>query len=421
MAGVERLIQECGNADVVGTTMARAECGQNQWAEWIPETGNEFTSGEPITFCISGLLCSMQEPDSNSLIKEVLVLAETRKWSAEKRARFLVLARSERAIWELVAACGAEVSQAYWTLVNPGITRDDAATMDFVLRQLLEAKRPRTALRYCQYDLQNTDAKLLFEMLQQFMHGEEPHGALLDSYHLGKMLERLEKSGEIEKSALIQLEFGLFPALRYGQEASAALLYDSIMSEPTLFAELICILYKPAHGEQEEPITDASRSATETAWSILHNCSRQPGTLADGTIDHDAFTRFIYETRELCRQADRLDVCDQTIGQIIAHAPSDEDGLWPFAPAREVLEPLEMEEMRAWFSIGTHNKRGVTCLSPRDGGEQERDLAGYYQKQAERLHLSQPNVANMLEGIAKSYERHGKREDVEANLRKEGY
>jgi hypothetical protein len=289
------------------------------------------------------------------------------------------------------------------------------------LRKLVEAKRPRTALRCCQYDLKQTDAKLLFEMLQRFMYGEEPQATLPDSWHLGEMLTRLEKSGEIEKSALIQLEFGLFPALRYGQEASAALLYDSIMTEPALFAKLICILYKPAHGEREEPVTDATRTAAETAWSILHNCSRQPGTRADGAIDHDAFNQFIKDTRELCRQADRLDVCDQTIGQILAHAPSDEDGLWPFTPAREVLEPLEMEEMRAGFSIGTHNKRGVTCRSPWDGGEQERDLADYYRKQAEKLHLSQPNVANLLEEIARSYERYGKREDIEANLRKEGY
>ncbi len=421
MDGIERLIRECGNADIIGMTLAGTGCGKDKWAEWIVEMGNEFTPGEPMTFCISGLLCWMQEPQSTALIREVLVQADTRKWNARKRASFLVLARTERSSWEFTAACGSETAQAYWSMVNPGHLRGDDADMDFVLRQLLDAKRPRAALQCCQYDLKQTDAKLLFEMLQQYMRGEEPQGMLLDSWHLGEMLARLEKSGEIEKSALIQLEFGLFPALRYGQEASAVLLYDSIMTEPALFAELICILYKPAHGEREEPVTDATRAAAETAWSILHECSRQPGTRADGTINPDAFLRFINEAREICRQADRADMCDQTLGQILAHAPSDEDGLWPFAPAREILESLEMEEMRTGFIIGTHNKRGVTCRSPWDGGEQERDLADYYRKYAERLHLSQPNVASMLDRIARSYEQDGKHEDVEANLRKEGY
>lgn len=419
--GIERLIRECGDAGVVGTALAATGCGKENWAEWIAKRGNKFTPGEPMTFCISGLLCWLQEPNSTALIKEVLGQADTQMWSAERRARFLVLARSECACWEQAATCGTETEQAFWSLVSPGLLRGEDANMDFVLRKLVVAKRPRTALRCCQYDLKQVDAKLLFEMLQRFMQGEEPQGILPDSWHLGEMLTYVEKSGEIEKSALIQLEFGLFPALRYGQESSAALLYHSIMTEPALFAELISILYKPAHGEREEPVTDALRDAAGTVWSILHGCARQPGTRADGTIDHDAFRQFIKDARELCRQADRLDACDSTIGEILAHAPSDEDGLWPFEPAREELEPLDREVMRNGFIVGTHNKRGVTSRGMWDGGAQERDLADHYRSFAEKLHLSQPNIANLLEQIARGYEQDGRREDTEANLRKEGY
>lgn len=421
MDGVERLIRECGDAGVVGTALAATECGKGKWAEWIAERGNEFTPGEPITFFIAGLLCCLQEPNSTKLIREVLAQADTQIWSAERSAHFLVLARTERASWEQATVCGAETEQAYWSLANPGHLRSEDANMDFVLRKLLEAKRPRTALRCCQYDLKQVDAKLLFEMLQRFMQGEEPQGMLPDSWHLGEMLTYLEKSGEIEKSALIQLEFGLFPALRYGQESRAAFLYHAIMTEPALFAELICMRYKPAHGERDEPVTDALRDAAGTVWAILHNCVRQPGTQADGSIDHDAFSQFIKDARELCRQADRLDVCDSTLGQILAHAPSDGDGQWPFAPGREVLEPLDMEVMRDGFYVGTHNKRGMTSRAMWEGGVQERDLADHYRKHAENLYLIQPNVANLLEEIARGYEREGKREDNEANLRKEGY
>lgn len=421
MEGVERLIQESGNAYMVGAALATIECGKDKWAEWIIEKGNEFVHGEPVSLCIAGLLCLLQEPASIVLIREVLVQADTQMWNADKRARFLVLARTERTSWDMAAACGAETEKAYWSLTNPGFLRGEDANMDFVLRKLLEAKRPRTALLCSQYDLKQTDAKLLFEMLQRFMHGEEPQGTLLQSWHFEKMLDRLEKSGEIEKSELIKLEFGLFPLLRYGQEESAVLLYDSIMTDPALFAELISITYKPAHSERDDLVTDAAEQAASTAWSILHKCSRQPGTRVDGTIDHDAFNQFIMDVRELCRKADRLDVCDSALGQILAHAPSDDDGLWPFAPAREVLESVDMKVMRNGFHIGTHNKRGVTSRSPWDGGVQERDLADHYRKHAEKLHLSQPNVASLLEEIARDYERDGKRQDTEANLRKEGY
>ena len=193
------------------------------------------------------------------------------------------------------------------------------------------------------------------------------------------------------------------------------------MSEPSLFAELISLVYKPRHQESEEPMTEAARTAASHAWEILQACTRMPGTGADGRIDADAFTRFIDGVRDLCDQADRLMVCDLTLGKVLAHAPADEDGTWPFSPAREVLDRPELEDMRRGFCTGSFNKRGVTSRSPWDGGGQERDLATYYRNQAERVQYSQPNVATMLEGIAKNYEHHGKHEDDEASLRKEGF
>lgn len=80
-----------------------------------------------------------------------------------------------------------------------------------------------------------------------------------------------------------------------------------------------------------------------------------------------------------------------------------------------------MLEIREGFHIGARNKRGVKTRLPCDGGGQERDLADHYRSFAEKPHLSQPNVASLLDEIAKSYEYDGKRQDTEANLRKEGY
>ena len=80
-----------------------------------------------------------------------------------------------------------------------------------------------------------------------------------------------------------------------------------------------------------------------------------------------------------------------------------------------------MEQMRRGFFIGARNKRGMTTRGMRDGGTQERDLANHYRSLAEKLHLIQPNVGSLLDEIARSYERDGKQEDTEANLRKEGY
>ena len=205
-------------------------------------------------------------------------------------------------------------------------------------------------------------------------------------------MEKLEKCSEIEKTALIQLEFALFPALGYGQRARAVTLYESVMSEPSVFTELVSLIYKPRCQEHQEPVTEAAKATATHALEILRGCKRMPGTGIDGQIDQNTFTRFIDSVRDLCRQADRLTVSDLTLGEILAHAPADDDGTWPFFPAREILDRPELDDMRRGFSAGAWNKRGVTSRSLWNGGGQERDLATNYQDQAYRVQHSHNNV-----------------------------
>lgn len=341
IGGIENLISACAEPGIVGATLAEVAWNDISWSEWITAKGEDFAPDMHMTWCIAGFLRTISPSASGELIQQVIALGKQSGWGADMFARFLILAQQERQTWRLVETCGPDVFVAYWKSVRPNHGRNEE-DLEFVLERLLEAKRPQTALQFCQYSIEQTPPNKLFAALQQFLHGEEKDGPRVMSWHLAKMLERLEKSGEIEKMELVQLEFGLFPALGYGNEASVTSLYEALMSEPELFKELICLLYKPEHGESEES-TDVSRAAAKRAWKILHACKRIPGTQMDGSIDGDIFIQFINTTRELCRLADRSTMCDQTLGQILAHAPSDQDGTWPFTPARELLDRPELE------------------------------------------------------------------------------
>lgn len=419
VAGIRPLIDQCGEPYAIGMGLAKLERGSDQWPVWIVEHGGDFILEAPITKCIAGLLRNQPEPSASELLRSVLAISGEHGWYAERQARFLALASPLRTTWELAAAQGPETDAAYWRCAPLNHwSRDWGEDAIFALRRLSQAQRPRTALQCCRFDLEQIDSRLLFDLLQQFMNGDEPEGPLPQSWDLTKALERIEQSGEIEKAEVIRLEFSLFPALRYGRKTHAAALFEAVTSDPEIFTELICLLYKPEHGERKEPVTDAIKA---TAWDIFRSCTRQPGTQADGSINAEAFQHFIDEARELCRQADRLKTCDETLGEILAHAPADEDGTWPFTPAREVLDRPEMDEMRRGFHIGARNKRGMTTRDPCDGGSQERDLATYYRVEAEEIQHSYPQVAALLESLACSYEHDGLREDNQANLRKEGY
>lgn len=414
--GINNLIASCGEPYIVGTLLTEATWDIT-WAEWIFRS---FPLCKHTTSCIIGFLQAISLDVSIELLKELISLGKYHKWSSNDFAGLLILAQPGRKIWELSEECGQEVFDIYWQTVTPYSWRDDE-DIDYVLEQLLKVKRPLTALQYCQHALKKTSPHVLLSALKQLLDGEETSGPQIAFWHLEKMLERLEKSDEIEKMALIQLEFGLFPMLGYGEKTKADALFNGIMSEPELFKELICLLYKPENGEREEPITEATCAAAERSWKILHACKRVPGTQSDGSINGSTLNQFINSVRDLCLRADRLTMCDQTLGQILAHSPTEEDNLWPANPIKEMLDQHEMENMRIGFCIGTFNKRGVTSRSPLEGGNQERDLAKYYKDQAVRVQCSYPNVSAMLEKIAKKYEYDGKHEDIEANLNKESF
>ena len=388
MSGIERLSASCPNQSTVGFAVAKMEFDTGELADWITATEGNLTSQSSLRMTIRGLLRSLAEPYSSTLIGAVLERGQQQGWDAGRSARFLALAREERATWEIVTSCGDEVDKAYWATTSSGFwshgNRDD---VEFALHHLLEAGRPRSALQVCHYEPEKVDANLLVEILERSITHEEPDEPFPGHWYIRRAVEWLEASGVVDKARLIRLEFNLFPALSDGHEDEyAAALYAAIMSDPGIFTELLCVRYQPANEEHREAMSENMHAVIRTAWDVLFHCRRQPGTQPDGTIDRNAFLDFVQEARQLCEVAGRLDICDQTLGQILAHAPTDADGTWPFEPARSILDQPELEEMRRGFHIGVHDKRGGTVRAPDEGGDQERDLASTYHNYARHGH-----------------------------------
>ena len=225
------------------------------------------------------------------------------------------------------------------------------------------------------------DANRLADVLEHVLGGQEPDATRLDSWHMIEAVQRLEACEAIDRDRLAKLEFGLFPAIPFDDKQRAAALYRAIMSSPAFFAHLLYLIYKPAGGNREEPLPEPLRARAEIARDVLHYCHCQPGTGPDGTIDCGAFG-FIDEARRLCSESDRLGVCDSMLGGILAHAPTDANGTWPFQPAREVLDRPECGDMRRGFQTECRNKRGVTQRASTRVGIKKRVLAETYRQQA---------------------------------------
>src|SRR3546814_2684589 len=72
------------------------------------------------------------------------------------------------------------------------------------------------------------------------------------SYAFQYAVDHIEADGSVDETRLAQIEFALIPCLGYTNEHHARTLYKVVMSQPGTFVELLCLIYKPRHGEQPE-------------------------------------------------------------------------------------------------------------------------------------------------------------------------
>jgi hypothetical protein len=421
-AGVAELATAARGAMTVGMTLAGLSLDRTALVDWIAAEAADLLPTDPLTATFTGLLRWMPAEASTALLLAVVKRARTAGWIPDKLARLLTMAPGGRATWDLADELGTEVEEAYWRQCGSGFwLRDAPEDFRFALQRLLRAGRPRTALQLCHLDVKEIAPVLLMDMLEGMLRGEEPDGALLSSWDVANIVDTLEANLAVDRERLARLEFGVLRLLGYGGERKAKTLYGAVMTQPKLFAELIGLVYKPRHADRAESPTDLERNAAQTAWGLLRNSPAMPGHEVGGPIEAKAVAQFVAEVRELCRQSDRLEVCDITLGGILARAPAGEGGVWPHEAVREILDLPAHGDIRRGLSTGLVNKRGVTSRVYHEGGRLERDLAEDYRRHAYALRNAYPLLAATLDAMAGSYDHDARREDTQAKLRIEGH
>jgi hypothetical protein len=420
--GLEELAEKERSGWRVGFGVPNLELSMPDIARWIVESAGDLALDNQLTSMAGGILSSLQPDAREAALDLIISFANEVGRSMEWKVRLLVLCRDGPVIWRRVEQWGKEAEDQYWQSCQANIWSDDGAEdFRFALRKLVDARRAVSALNACHGKFKELDPEFVAEMLEGVTSSVSAELSQMDGYSIQQAMRSLEKSGVIDTQRLARIEFSLFPVFGYDGEGQAETLYHVLMTEPATFLELLCLVYRPAGSGERTEVDEATKGTVETAWRVLHACKRQPGTSKDGLIDPDAFALFIAEAQRMADEKDRRVVCDLTLGEILAYGPDGADGIWPFEPAREALESSPGGEMLSGFNSGCFNKRGVHSRGVFDGGDQERDLAAYYRRQASALEISHPRVAGMLNQVAQSYDRHGLMEDLEVRLRREGH
>jgi hypothetical protein len=110
---------------------------------------------------------------------------------------------------------------------------------------------------------------------------------------------------------------------------------------------------------------------------------------------------------------------DEHIGQVLAFAPADPDGLLPPRAVRSLLEEIRSDRLDTGLRLGILNGRGATTCGLLDGGDQERALAKTYRDRAQAA-TAWPRTKKLLNEVADSYQRVARVHDEEAERRHRG-
>ena len=237
------------------------------------------------------------------------------------------------------------------------------------------------------------------------------HNILFD---IAQLFEKLDRSESVPDEEIARLEIPYLSVLH--RERPNMAFHRQVCKEPSLFTDLVCCVYPGGDGHQDEAVDYETRQARAGfAWHALRYLRRLPGMAEDNSIDAKGLSTWVGEVRRLCIERDREVIGDRKIGQVLANAPADADGIWPCEPVRDLLEVISSEHIGVGFIIGKRNLRGTTRRGVFEGGGQELSLADVYESDAARLAASHPFTAKLLRDLAYTYTAQAREEDQRAD------
>ena len=354
-------------------------------------------------------------------LDEVLERAKAAGALPQALSDVFLAAPSDRETWLRLSEQTSEVQRCYWELMNPwAVSQEDEADVAFVALKLLEYRRAPAVAEWTSH--QSVHHEIVIRTLEQMPADLLDPSATesrsgLSMYDITSLLEKLDESGAVDDSTIAHLELPFVAGLSQDSRRDLAL-HREISRDPALFADLLAHVYRRDDGQTDDAVDEqAAWVAGSILVPIMMGQGIVPGRTVDGVVDYEALTAWVNAARRLCAERGRGGIGDDLIGQLLSRAPVGDDGIWPCEPVRELLEQVATPDMGNGFTVGTHNRRGVTSRGAFDGGGQERTLVEGYRRQANEIAARWPTTAGLLRRIAESYEREAQGHDRDAEER----
>lgn len=338
----------------------------------------------------------------------------------KKIAAFHSVLPPNMATWHNLTNYPESAQILYWKGINyPHIWSDDADEIDYFIGKMMLSDRYISTFNLVKHRMEKVSWQNLSKLLNGFRTTTENDVSIPNSWHLSKAIEYLESSGQVPRLDLALLEFFFFSAFR-SCEKGAKNLYAELLSNPSLFIQLICLAYE-RESEKEYKQDESLMAAAQQARRVLAQGKGNPGQKSDYSIDENVFSNWIKEVRKLAVENDRSHTTDYIIGEWLSRSKHLNDEPWPSIIIRDLLEETERDEIREGFYSGTIHSRGATVRAYYEGGDKERKLVNQYKEIANQLYFTHPKMACIFDKLASHYVFYAENADRCAKLRVEGY
>ncbi|ENS4080088.1 hypothetical protein ACT2TE_005303, partial [Klebsiella pneumoniae] len=366
--GLSSLLSIVQSPSVIGESLATCNLHLTDSFSWIVEKfrDNGFPFHDPL---ISSFYNWLPEEKRLTLITSSIFKNEMD--SDEKIAAFHSVLPPNMATWHNLTNYPENAQMLYWKGINyPHIWSDDADEIDYFIGKMMLAERYITAFNLIKYRMEKVSWQNLLKLLNGFRSTTEKDVSIPDGWHLTEAIEYLESSGQVPRLDLALLEFFFFSAFR-SCEKGAKNLYAELLSNPSLFMQLICLAYKP-ESDKEYKQDESLMAAAQQAGRVLDQGKGIPGQKSDHSIDEYVFSNWIEEVRKLATENDRSNTTDYIIGEWLSRSKHLNDAPWASITIKDLLEETERDEIRQGFYFGTINSRGTTVRAYDEGGDKER-------------------------------------------------
>ena len=353
-----------------------------------------------------------------------LLLDFCKQVGIEGSVRLWACAPFNEKTWRVLDRLSDEIRVGYWRMVSPPSWLPPEVEYSNAVEELLAVGRPQAAFSLVNYRLESIETGLLMRLMRAIATATgnaEPNVPPTESWYVSAALEALDARPGVTVQEMAGLELALIDALHH-KKPGIPNLERLIAQSPAFFVQILAHCFQHKDGGQialEWKIMDEARgrSVANRASHVLCRIASVPGTNDDGSVDRNELQSWLIEVRRLCAEKGLASIGDHQIGELLARAPEDDDGVWPCRAVCAAMEAVATADMESGFATGKQNMRGM-FERVGEGGEMERELAAKYRRWAQYRRIDYPFAGQVLNRIAESYDEYARYQDGEAVLSK---